>query len=276
MTLIAGPAASIARNAESRSGNVHGHGTSATSPGCSPASVARASSAPGAESANGPGVPGGGGAMSEPSAARYTAAGHRSGVAQVMMTTGAPGRATRRASSSARRGVAAYWNELKPTMASEASSSYGSVSRSPRTKSPLGTRSAAISSSSGVASTPLTMAPRSAASRAASPAPQPRSSSSVPCLTASRSSTAVYTGSIWASIPHHSRGRAPHSALCASAVPPATDEPDMTASWVDGGGWMLSSAGNSHIGVLPILTPLTAATRVSGAGIIEGHRGRAT
>src|SRR5437588_5731639 len=70
IALIAGPDESIAESADSRSGNVHGHETSAASPGVSPASLAKPSSAPGAESANGPGAPGAGGGIRGPRAAR--------------------------------------------------------------------------------------------------------------------------------------------------------------------------------------------------------------
>src|SRR5437588_13041948 len=70
IALIAGPDESNAVSADSRSANVHGHETSAASPGMSPASVANPSSAPADESANGPGAPGGGGGISGPRAAR--------------------------------------------------------------------------------------------------------------------------------------------------------------------------------------------------------------
>ena len=66
----AGPADNIPRNAASRVGKLHGHETSITSSGVRPASDARALNFALSDRAKGPGAPGGGGGISEPSALR--------------------------------------------------------------------------------------------------------------------------------------------------------------------------------------------------------------
>jgi hypothetical protein len=74
---------------------------------------------------------------------------------------------TRDASRTACAGSSANWKALKPTAALNVLSSKGRASMPPVTKSASGTRSRAISMSSGVMSIPVTVAPSAAAMRAA-------------------------------------------------------------------------------------------------------------
>ena len=85
----------------------------------------------------------------------------RSGAANRLATTRPPGRVTRAASRSARRGSPANWNALTPVTASKAPSPNGSDSMSASRRSACGSRSRAMSSRPGLMSTPLGTAPRS-------------------------------------------------------------------------------------------------------------------
>ena len=118
----------------------------------------------------------------------------RSGAANRLATTRPPRRVTRAASRSASRGSPANWNALTPTTASNAASGNDSDFMSPSRRSAPGSRRRATPSRPGLTSSPLTSAPRSAASTSVSPAPQPTSSTEVPGPTPAASSTAENSG----------------------------------------------------------------------------------
>src|SRR5438270_7515153 len=128
--------------------------------------------------------------------------------------------ATRLASASATAGRAAYWNELNPVTTSKLAASYGRSSSSPSSSGAPGTRARAWASRPSLASSPVTSAPRSAASRRNMPAPQPASSSRVLGPTFSASSADSYAAATWRSwIAAQSSARTLHNLPSTSAVP---------------------------------------------------------
>ena len=104
-------------------------------------------------------------------------------------TTAAPARA---AAASTATGSATCMSSC--TAATTSNGPGGGSSASRTAKVPSGTSAAARATAAGSVSMPVTRAPRSAAARANSPAPQPRSSTLVPGPTAVASSTAAYSG----------------------------------------------------------------------------------